>query len=194
MDPEELTAYEVGYRTTLFNKIGFNLELYYNDINDVIENVKLRNRWPFVISWDNAFNTVNKGIEVSAHYPVTPWWSLQANYTYQAVENKQDNTDIRGTPKHKFNLWSRFTFKNGFSLDLMASYADDTRWTGFLENVSIDDYVRLDVRIAQKFLKDRLEVACVGQNLTDSMHPEFSDGLGNYEADQLVYGQITIRF
>lgn len=194
MDAEELTAYELGYRTTLFRKIGFNVELYYNDINDVIENVRLKKTWPFVISWDNAFNAVNKGIEISANYPLTPWWLLKANYTYQAVENKRTNKDIRGTPKHKFNLWSSFTFVSGFSLDLMASYVDETKWTGFLGDVKIDDYVRLDIRVAQQFFNDTLEVSVTGQNLTDKLHPEFSDGLGNYEADQLIYGQITLRF
>ena len=176
MDAEKLTAYELGYRTTLFNRVGLNVELYYNDIKDVIENVRLRNIWPMVISWDNAFNAISKGIEISANYPITPWWQLRANYTYQEIENKRANKDIRGVPKHKFNIWSSFTFNNGFSLDLMAMYVDKTKWTGFLEDVKVDDYVRLDMRIAQKFFNDKLEIAFVGQNLTDKLHPEISDG------------------
>ena len=194
MDPEELTAYEFGYRTTLFKKIGLNVELYYNDMKDGVTNVKLKNTWPFVLSWDNAFNAVSKGIEISADYPITPWWLLRANYTYQEVENKRANKDIRGTPKHKCNIWSSFTFKNGFSLDLMAMYVDKSKWTGFFGDVKIDDYVRFDIRIAQKFFNDKLEIAFVGQNLTDKLHPEIADGLGNYETDQLIYGQITLRF
>ena len=194
MDAEKLTAYELGYRTTFFKKIGFNVELYYNDIKDVIENVRLKKTWPFVLSWDNAFNAVNQGVEVSATYPITPWWLLRANYTYQSVENKRANKDIPGTPKHKFNIWSSFTFNNGFTLDLMAMYVDKTRWAGFLRDVKVDDYVRLDIRVAQKFFNDKLEIAFVGQNLTDKLHPEISDGLGSYETDQLLYGQIIFKY
>ena len=194
MDAEELTAFELGYRTTLFKKLGLNFEFYYNDINDVIENVRLKETWPFVISWDNAFNAINQGVEISATYPVTPWWLLRANYTYQEVENKRANKDIRGTPKHKFNIWSSFTFESGFTLDLMAMYVDQTKWTGFLGDVKVDDYVRLDMRIAQKFFNDKLEIAFVGQNLTDKLHPEISDGLGNYETERLLYGQITFNY
>jgi outer membrane receptor protein involved in Fe transport len=194
MDPEEWTSYEFGYRTTLFNKLGFNLEYYYVDIEDVIENVRVREIWPFIISWDNAFNAINQGIEISLNYPITPWWLMRANYTYQQVENKRANKDIRGTPKHKFNIWSSFTFDNGFSLDLITMYVDETRWTGFLEDVKIDDYVRFDIRIAQKLFNDKLEVAFVGQNLTDKLHPEISDGLGSYETERLLYGQIILKY
>jgi iron complex outermembrane receptor protein len=194
MDAEKMTAYELGYRTTLFSRVGLNVELYYNDIKDVIENVRLRNIWPIVLSWDNAFNAISKGIEISANYPITPWWQLRANYTYQDIENKRDNKDIRGVPKHKFNIWSSFTFNNGFSLDLMAMYVDQTKWTGFLEDVKVDDYVRVDMRIAQKLFNDKLEIAFVGQNLTDKLHPEISDGLGNYEVERLFYGQIIFKY
>ena len=194
MDAEKLTAYELGYRTTLFSRVGLNVELYYNDIKDVIENVRLRKIWPMVISWDNAFNAISKGVEISANYPITPWWQLKANYTYQEIENKRANKDIRGVPKHKFNIWSSFTFNNGFSLDLMAMYVDETKWTGLLEDVKVDDYVRLDMRIAQKFFNDKLEIAFVGQNLTDKLHPEISDGIGSYEVERLLYGQITFKY
>lgn len=194
MDSEELTAYEFGYRTTLFKKIGFNMEVYYNEMKDLAKNVILKNTLPFVISWDNAFNAISKGIEISANYPITPWWLLRANYTYQEAENKRENKDIRGSPKHKFNVWSSFTFNNGFSLDLMAIFVDETKWSGFLEDVKIDDYVRLDIRIAQKFFNDKLEISFVGQNLTDKLHPEFSDGTGSYEVERLIYGQVNLHF
>ena len=194
MDPEEWTSYELGYRTTLFNKLGINLEYYYVDIKDVIENVRVKETWPFIISWDNAFNAINQGVEIALNYPITPWWLMRANYTYQQVENKRANKDIRGTPKHKFNIWSSFTFDTGLSLDLIAMYVDETRWTGFLEDVKVDDYVRFDIRIAQKLFNDKLEIAFVGQNLTDKLHPEISDGLGSYQTERLLYGQIIFKY
>ena len=96
LDPEEMTAYELGYRTTLLNRLGLNLELYYNDLNDVIELVTLRKSVPYVLAYDNAYNAISKGVEVSIDLPVAPWWTLTANYTFQEVENKRINTDIAG--------------------------------------------------------------------------------------------------
>ena len=194
LDPEDMTAFELGYRSTLFKKVGLNLELYYNDLDKVIENVILRKTLPLLISWENDFHVIAKGIEVTADYPVTPWWSLTANYTFQEVEYKRVNQDVPGTPKHKFNLWSSFRFKNGFSLDLIAHYVDDTKWSGLTGDVKVDDYWRYDIRIAQKLFNDKLELSFTGQNLTDKLHPETSDGTGTYEVERLLYGQITFRF
>jgi hypothetical protein len=60
--------------------------------------------------------------------------------------------------------------------------------------VDIDDYVRFDIRLGQKLLNDKLEIAFVGQNLTDQFHPETSDATGTYEIEQLLYGQMTFYF
>jgi iron complex outermembrane receptor protein len=194
MDPEEMTAFELGYRTTLFDRIGLNLELYYNELDDVIDLVTVKQSIPFILSYDNALNAIAKGIEVALDVPLTPWWTLTANYTFQEVENKRENRDVQGTPRHKFNLGSSFTFNNGFTLDIRAHYVDDTRWDGLLNDIRVDDYVRLDIRIAQKLFNDTLEIALAGQNLTDKLHPEFSDGLETYEVERLIYGQLTINF
>ena len=76
----------------------------------------------------------------------------------------------------------------------MTYYVDETKWSGLVEDTKIDDYVRLDIRIAQKLFNDRLELAFVGQNLTDKLHPETSDVTGTYEIERLIYGQLTVNF
>jgi iron complex outermembrane receptor protein len=194
LDPEEMTAIEFGYRTTLFRKIGLNVEGYYNELDKVIDAVTPVKLRPLQLSVDNSYNAIAKGIEVSVDVPITPWWMVRANYTFQEMENKRENKDILGTPKHKFNIWSSFTFTNGFSLDLMAHYVDDTKWSGLGENVTVDDYVRLDIRISQKLFNDRVELSFTGQNITDKLHPEYSDSLVTYEVERLLYGQVTLRF
>jgi iron complex outermembrane receptor protein len=194
LDPEEMTSYELGYRATLLNRLVLNLELYYNELNDMIKLVTIRKSVPFVLAYDNSSNAISKGIEVSLDLPVAPWWTLTANYTFQEVENKRLNRDIQGAPKHKFNLGSRFTFTTGFNLDIRVHYVDETRWDGLIEDVKVDDYVRLDIRIAQKLFNDKVELSVTGQNLTDKLHPEYSDGVATYEIERLIYGQLTINF
>jgi outer membrane receptor protein involved in Fe transport len=133
-------------------------------------------------------------MEITTEFPVTPWWTIKANYTFQEVEYKRVNQDVPGTPKHKFNIGSCFTFENGFSMNMNAHYVDDTKWSGLTGNVKTDDYIRLDIRIAQKLLGGRLELALVGQNLLDNTHPETSDVTGTYETERLIYGQMTVQF
>jgi len=194
LDPEKMTAYELGYRATLFSKIGLNVELYYNELDRFIEIETVRLAWPLQARWDNIANVIAKGIEVAVDFPLTHWWTIRANYTFQDVENKRANKNIPGTPKHKFNLWSSFTFKNGFSLDMITHYVDETKWSELPGDVKIDDYLRLDIRIAQKLFNGKVELSLTGQNLTDKLHPETSDILGTYEIERLIFGQITLRF
>jgi len=194
LDPEEMTAYELGYRTTLFKKIGLNVELYYNEIDRLSEIVITRLTWPLQARWDNYANIIAKGIEVAVDFPLTNWWTLKANYTFQDVENKRANKNIDGVPKHKFTLWSSFTFKNGFSLDVITHYVDKTKWKELPGEVKIGDYLRLDIRIAQKLFNDKVELSLTGQNLTDKLHPENSDIVGTYEIERLIYGQISLHF
>ncbi len=194
LEPERMTAFEIGYRSILFNTIALNIELYYNEMDRVVENVVTRKMWPLKISWDNEFNVIAKGIEIAADLPLTPWWTLKANYTFQEVEYKRLNNDVPGTPKHKFNLGSSFVFQNGFSLNMTAHYVDDTKWKGLTGNVKVDKYVRFDVRASQKLFSDKLELSLTGQNLLDKLHPETNDGTDTYESERLIYGQVTLRF
>ena len=73
-------------------------------------------------------------------------------------------------------------------------FVDDTKWNGLTSDIKIDGYVRLDLRISKKLLNNKLEISFVGQNLTDKLHPETTDGMATYEVEQLLYGQITLRF
>jgi len=90
--------------------------------------------------------------------------TVTANYNLSGGRVHKTNQDVQGTPKHKFNINSRFTLPEGLSLDLTAHFVDDTRWTGLTDNVKVDSYVRADMRLAKRFLHDKLEIAFTGQN------------------------------
>ncbi len=194
IDVEKMTAFELGYRTILYGKIGLNVELYYNELDRLVKDYIEQPMWPYVISWDNRYNAIAKGMEVAVDVPLTPWWLLRANYTYQSVEYKRIDQDYIGAPRHKFNIESRFTFTNGFSMDVRLHYVDEAKWNSLTGRVKTDDYLRLDIRIAQRLFNDRLELSLVGQNLTDKRHPETFDVVGEYQVDRLIYGQVTFRF
>ncbi len=195
LDPERMTAYEFGFRTTLFNRIGLNVELYYNIMDRAIDFVTIRKIPPVLISLDKCYKVVAKGVEIELHIPVTRWWSLSANYTFQGVEQKRFKKDQPGTPRHKFNLCSSFTFQNGFSLNLRTHFVDKTKWKYLTaRSMRIDGYLRLDMRLSQILFDGKVELSLAGQNLTDKLHPETTDGRGTYEIERLIYGQITLRF
>jgi len=189
-----MTAYELSYRTTLFNRIGFNVECYYNVLDSVFDNVVYAGRLPITATYVNGYNAAAKGLEVTAEAPLADWWRLSANYTYQTVENRKSGRDLSGTPRHKFNVWSSFAFSNGFSLDIKLHFVDKTSWESLIGEESVDRYMRLDMRVSQKLFGGKVELSLVGQNLTDKLHPETTDTVATYEIERLIYGCITLRF
>ncbi|MFC1591849.1 TonB-dependent receptor plug domain-containing protein [Thermodesulfobacteriota bacterium] len=196
--PEKIAAWELGYRTTLFHKIKLNVELYYNDVENIVGYHITPFKLPADVQFKNNYDAVSMGAEIDLRVSITPQWTLSANYTYQEVENKKADRDVEATPRHKLNLESHFVFQNGFSLNIRAHFVDETKWrdpSGGKTNVfRIDDYLRLDMRVAKKFFNDHLELAAVGQNLTDKLHPEGTEGFKVFESDQLIYFQATWQY
>ncbi|MCP4715612.1 MAG: TonB-dependent receptor [Deltaproteobacteria bacterium] len=198
LSTEKNTAWELGYRTTLFHKIKLNVELYYNNLKNLIEYHTNTSRLPADIQFRNNYNAVSMGTEIDLRFPVTSRWMLSANYTYQEVENKRAERDVNATPRHKVNVESHYLFQNGISLNIRAHFVAETKWRdpsgGLLNRFTIDDYLRLDVRIAKKFFNNHLELAAVGQNLTDKLHPEGTEGFTVFESDRLIYFQATWQY
>lgn len=194
LNPEKMTAWELGYRTRLFDLLDLNIECYYNELNDVIESALHADRLPITMTYENAYDAIAKGVEISLECPLSRDWTLRANYTWQEVQARHGGT-ISGSPKHKCNLWLSGDVFAGIKLDVTLHYVDSTSWPGEpLSGQDIDEYFRLDVRIARSFFNDRLELSLTGQNLTDRYHPEVSDAVATYEIERLIYGACTVRF
>ncbi|HXG47874.1 MAG TPA: TonB-dependent receptor [Methylomirabilota bacterium] len=60
---------------------------------------------------------------------------------------------------------------------------------------SIPSYVEGDIRVAWR-PNEKWELALVGQNLFDSVHPEYAPGLGGgpFQIERSFYGKATFRF
>ncbi len=189
------TAYEIGYRTYLWDKIRLNVELYYNDIDKFPRTAPAPpppgvTRATFV---SDRFNGFSKGVELEVMTPLTDWLQGRANYAYEFIDINDEGAlrpgDLdKSTPRHKVNLGLRAKFPNGFSTNLQLNYVDHT--APFSNpTISLPPYTRLDVRVAKTFLNDTLEVAVTGQNLVDP-HAESEVAV----LDRLIFASMTWRF
>lgn len=194
LDSGEVTAYEIGYRTYLFNKLNFNVELYYNDINKLAKVVPTLPpsgvTSAFVTS--SQFQGFSKGVEVELTTPLTYWLQGRINYTHEFIDiadEKSQNPGLfdKSVPRHKANLGLRAKFENGFSANLQLNYVDH-RTSILDQTISLDPYFRLDVRVAKTFLKDAIEVAMTGQNL---VNPHAESEFATF--DRLLFASMTWR-
>ncbi len=210
LKPASIESYELGYRTTFFNKLRANLAIFYNRMHDLIhtfgefpEDIPMPLPESLTIRSSNYLGlTESIGGEAGLEYKVTPWLTGFINYSYEEVyEDLIDEPRSRylSSPKNKVNGGLRAALKNGFSANILIHYVDATKKEYALPNVlpptwvleSLDPYILLTTRVSYKLLNDRLEVAVAGQNLLNDEHKEVG---GGEEIPLRVFGNLSVRF
>lgn len=191
LDPERMAAYEFGYRGKFFrDALLVNLETFYHSIDDII--VYLEDA-PGIYRYRNYTSNRVRGATASSIWQVRPWWRLTMAYTWQ-----QGSDDyLRGLiVKHKWNVGSRFLLPRGFSANIQVFYVDDFKFKqeAWVAPGTVDDYTRVDVRIAKAFMGDRAEIALVGQNLFDRRHYEYPRTLSSGAAPRTYYVECSFRY
>jgi len=183
LDPERLDSYEFGYRGVFIEKLELNIETYYTRYKDLIT---------LASGLDNTSRADTDGLEISVRYQILSWFELVTNYSFINFNAKisDDSKEREGpdgtTPEQKANLGLRFKFDNGFSTNVDLHYVDRIK----MANEFIDDYLRVDLRLAKEFLEGRGEFSVVGQNLQEKKHAEFID----VEVERAVFMSLGIKF
>lgn len=196
LQPESVLAYEFGYLGRFFdNRLHANLQFYFNSVKDIItlgvSRVDLTATPPRVTTnFNNRADGQVYGVETELSWQPFDWWRTSVNYTL----TRQRNFETGRFPKNLVNVKNRFAFKKGFSAELLFNWTDDYTFfealTASGTATPVSQIFRLDVRLAQKFWKDRLEFAVVGQNLVDSPHNEENPA---FRVDRLIYGMLSFR-
>ncbi len=148
---------------------------------------------------DNAMEGDGYGFEIAADWQVKDNWKLKLAYGFlqmdlHATDNNAVTTAIEPvfetlTAEHNMSLMSRHNLADNWELDLWLRYQDN------VQGVGVRSFVTTDIRIAKRV--GDFEFAIVGQNLLDSQHPEYVDGLtgiASTEVPRSVYGQVSWQY
>ncbi|MBU6340281.1 MAG: carboxypeptidase-like regulatory domain-containing protein [Bacteroidetes bacterium] len=117
IQPEKVKTFELGYRTTLFDRVYIDAGYYYSIYNDFIgynigltaqfnniglpENIKV---WRVA---SNATQTVTtQGVAIGLNYYFQKYFMLTTNYSWNQLNTKSDDPIIPAfnTPRNKFNI------------------------------------------------------------------------------------------
>lgn len=183
--PEEVVAYEIGYRFSPALPLYLTWSGFYNQHDNTLSTDLLT---PFVeaggpgperlilpVTFANGLHGRSYGAETTADWRMFPWWRLTANHSFIRIEMTKDpgGLDIsqelryeRQTPYHQVQLQSSFDLPRNFTLDWLLRYASDLRAGG------IDAFATSNLRLGWQ-VSPRLEVAVVGRDLHDSPHAEW---------------------
>ncbi len=175
-EPEELTAYEAGYRFIPDGEFSFDISFFYNEYAQVQGYKQLD---PVMQGGyiDKSLLIVNQGdcnvsgFEISAVWQPLPWLQTDISYSYL-----DSNVQESGMVQNQVSLRTSIDLPNNVDVDLWLRYVDDDKANRSTSEglllYDIEDYLSLDLRLAWQ-MNERLELSVVGQNLLDSGHVEF---------------------
>jgi iron complex outermembrane recepter protein len=203
--PEELVAYELGYRLRPIASLYVTVSGFHNQLNHMLSTDLLT---PFVeqtpapahlilpVTFGNTLHGTSDGGELTADIRLTPWWRWTANYSYVHVSVSRDPGSADVSQEHHYETASpAHQVQVQTSLDLPRQLQLD--WTirhiSALQAGPVPAYTTSNVRVAWRVRSD-LELAVVGQDLTQAHHLEWPTGLaGNIEIARRAFLTATWR-
>jgi outer membrane receptor protein involved in Fe transport len=199
--PEQAKSIEIGYRTTLFDKLYLDANYYYSRYTDFIgykigvkfnyyqQGISLPSIQAYRIA-ANAENTVTtQGASIGLNYFLNPSFTLNGNMSWNKLNEKGTEDPIipaYNTPEFKYNIGlvgRELNFSNnynvlknyGFSINYKwvegFQYEGSPQFTGFVPTYSL-----LDAQISKELpnLKSTIKVGAA--NLLDNKHYEVYGG------------------
>jgi iron complex outermembrane receptor protein len=204
VEPERLTAYEAGVRTSIGDRVAVDVSGFYNRYDRLMMNqlhgpsFTISELGPHLLMAmvpENVLDADTVGIETVAVATLTPTWHVTGTMTtfrmtdWRTQAATIDTALVDGeTPRFQWSLRSNLSWKQfEFDGSLIRSSA--------LPIPRVEGYVRVDARVSRQ-LRDGLEIAIAGQNLLRSNHFESGDGVLVVvsEAPRSVALRATWRF
>ncbi len=210
-DPEELLAYEMGYRYNVNSKFYFDLTGYFFDYNEIIE-FKVQSSSiqtspiPHLIipgSQDNTVEGEVYGFELAAQWQPRNNLRLSLGYTFAQIDLRptlpntfipadfgvtEGDLESEGEPDHILNARSYLNLTPDLKLDSFFFLVSKHSTRG------VPMYTRFDMRLGWE-PNENFELSLVGQNLFDPSHPESNELLERAtETQRSFYAKGTLRF
>lgn len=205
MEPEKLTAYELGYRVQSSDKFTIDAAAFYN----VYDNFRsydagipyfISTPLPHVVQPLVIYNNMNArtyGLELSTNYKLTDDWRISAGYTGIWMKMIEDEgftdpvqaTYAQDTPHGQFHLRSYIDLPNDLELDTMIYYV------GKLPHYAVPAYTRVDMRLGWHPSSDT-EISLGVRNMLDARHIEFGSTYSEVatEVTREIYAKVTRKF
>lgn len=207
MKPEEVVAYEVGYRTFFGKGNLFDISLFYNEYSHLRTNEL---GTPFVEATPAPFHVVQPivggfdkkaesyGFELVAEWVVNSDLTLKGHYSYFELDSTPASSTTATTPErdeglspqHQASLRTLYRASDTVTFDTWLRYVDA------LPSSDINNYVDFDIKLTWQ-PSQQIELSLVGQNLLEGARLEYQDDIISNIPTQVergVYVKALLRF
>lgn len=172
-DPEDTTAYELGFKTVLLdNRLMLNTAVFLNDSTN-LQRTEIRDRIRYSV---NTGESENMGIEIDAQFAVTDALTLSGSFGYQDIEYSDDT--FTDQTRHNASLGMLWDIAElGWSdLSLHVDYkiVDDKQFSVSDPSLVADAYNLLNARLMLSNINfgndNSMKVSLWGKNITDETY------------------------
>lgn len=193
---DEVISYELGYRYWSSDRFSVDLATYYNqNTNNLRANTEFIRWFP-----DQSIKkSTTLGVEAAVIWRPFDWARFQLSTSFMDRDIKSlrkiaDSFDfISQDPRFMAAFRSSFDIAPAVELDFWLRYADSAN--GIVASQTIPSYFALDARLAWSPYKN-VELAFIANNLNDSRHPEFYDGVSYnpLQVERMFWLQGNLKF
>ncbi|MDB9961409.1 TonB-dependent receptor [Oceanihabitans sp.] len=212
--PEQVTAFEIGYRGKL-NRVVLDMSVYYNSYKDFISNESVIAPLYGVVgdnsisidaisfsdtkeyqTYTNSSATVNSyGGSIGLSTKVFGNYNLGANYTYAKQDFDQaKNPDFRtsfNTPEHKVkaSFGNTEVFKN-FGFNLAWRWSDSYFWQATFGDGDVPSYHTVDAQLSYSLPKFK---SLIKIGATNVLGDEYFTAIGTGNIGSIYYASLVIN-
>jgi iron complex outermembrane receptor protein len=191
--PEELSAYEVGYRGQFSADTSLNISGYLHHY-DRLRSIEFSPA-VFPLQWGNTMEGRIYGVEMWGNYQATAWWRLSAGLRLQGqrLRFKPGASGLLGIAQAGDDPGHMGYVRSSMNIGDRVTVDADFRYVGHLADPAVPAYVELNGRIGWA-VSQKLEIALAGMNLLHRRHVEFIGNGGGYEIPRSFSIQTQWRF
>tara|TARA_R110002073_G_scaffold40547_5_gene115110 strand:- start:226697 stop:229444 length:2748 start_codon:yes stop_codon:yes gene_type:complete len=198
VQPEKVTAYDVGYRGRL-GKVSMDLNVYYNSYDGFISN---KNVFAFEGATPRVFQLYTNSTADVASYGANlglntriGGFDLGLNYTYAKLDFDQaaepDFSAGFNTPEHKVKVsFGNTNLFENFGFNINARWSDEYLWQSSIANAMVDSRTVLDAQLNYSVPKIKSVFKIGGANLGGQ---EYQSAVGTGYIGSQYYVSWTIN-
>ncbi|MGB9464406.1 MAG: TonB-dependent receptor [Candidatus Acidiferrum sp.] len=205
---EGLIAYEFGYRTTVHERLSFDLAAYYNDYDNqqttepstpFFEPTPAPAHFVLPNTYENLMHGESHGLEIAANWKLTDRWTISPGYDFERIhmrvsplsQDPEAAANDQGIDPHvQAQIRSHLELSQSLSWDTSAYFVDRLIFS------AVPSYTRIDSGLSWRW-KEGVSLGLVGQNLLRDHHLEFLDSSGASRSTLIkrsAYAKITWQF
>ena len=190
--PEQLIAYEVGYRGRPAPGLSVSATAYLHDYDNVRSNDITPGAF-LPLRVGNAVEGRTVGLEAWADYDLNDRSRLSAGFSALSKDFETGPLDISNLeaqgvdPDFQVSLRSQTALRDDLDLDLRVRYVDETPVGSAAGYVGADAYAEADARLGWR-LTENVELSLAGLNLLQESHREAGETRANEARRRFVAG------